>query len=238
MNTSNNIQNQEPKAVREAKTGRECYAFALYVKGEIKQFICAEWWMKHEDALRAAEGMAITARISHKTAGIGIYQLQDNGEYWLTDTRDLHADRTRFKFHKSRLQFPNFVAPTHEEEREAHRLDCWDFYNGADRLPLGWLQEAQQKEREALKKARKTYNERVITMTSKGEWDAQKLAALYSQEELTLHLLLDQELYYYWEEDRAARCLDCLKESYPEATAEQVRKVYYKFQNPVTAIWG
>lgn len=142
MNTSNNIQNQEPKAVREAKTGRECYAFALYVKGEIKQFICAEWWMKHEDALRAAEGMAITARISHKTAGIGIYQLQDNGEYWLTDTRNLHADRTRFKFHKSRLQFPNFVAPTHEEEREAHRLDCWDFYNGADRLPLGWMNDA------------------------------------------------------------------------------------------------
>jgi hypothetical protein len=139
--TAAQVTQKEVKAVREESTGRECYAFALYVKGEIKQFITAEWWMNQHDAERTAEGMAVAARMTTKTAGVAVYQLQDNGEYWLIADKNLYADRTRFKFHKSRLRFPLFIAPTREEEREAHRRNVWDFYNGADRLPLGWMNE-------------------------------------------------------------------------------------------------
>ena len=141
---TNETNKNEVKAVREESTGRECYAFALYVKGEIKQFITADWWMNQHDAERTAEGMAVAARMTAKTAGVAVYQLQDNGEYWLIAERDLYAERTLFKFHKSRLNFPHFIAPTHEEEREAHRRNLWDFYSGADRLPVGWMNETTE----------------------------------------------------------------------------------------------
>ena len=60
----------------------------------------------------------------------------------------------------------------------------------------------------------------------------------YDLESLALHFLLSEELFYYWSSERAARCLESVREVYPQATADDLHRVYMATADGVTAIYG
>ena len=59
----------------------------------------------------------------------------------------------------------------------------------------------------------------------------------YDRESLAVHLLLSEELYYTWGEDRAARCLDNVREIYPDMTAQELREIFDKYRRPVSDLY-
>ena len=67
---------------------------------------------------------------------------------------------------------------------------------------------------------------------------ADELRRHYDRESLALHALLSAELFYLWEDDRAARCLDNVRESYPDMTADELRDIRDKYADAVTEIYG
>ena len=80
------------------------------------------------------------------------------------------------------------------------------------------------------------YNERRAAESL--TYDGQQWARWYDRESLALHLLLSEELFYLWDADRAARCLDYLRESYPDATADELRNIRDKYADHVGEIYG
>ena len=60
----------------------------------------------------------------------------------------------------------------------------------------------------------------------------------YDRESLAVHFLLSEELYYTWGEDRAARCLDNVREIYPDMTAQELRDIRDKYADAVGEIYG
>lgn len=69
-------------------------------------------------------------------------------------------------------------------------------------------------------------------------WYGEKFRALYTLETLAVCLLLDFEVYYYRTQENEAQALKYLREAYPQATAEDLRRVYGKFADIVTEIYG
>ena len=149
VNTGNEIVNATAAAylrgtepVKEESTGRECYAFGLYVGGELTRFVTANCWMHQKEAKDYALGMALAARAFRNTASIGIYKLENNDVWQLMETICRHStnERTVFKIHTSRVKGCDFVKPTQEEERafialaDFHRLPFQD----VAALPIGW----------------------------------------------------------------------------------------------------
>lgn len=59
----------------------------------------------------------------------------------------------------------------------------------------------------------------------------------YDRESLAVHFLLSEELYYTWGEDRAARCLDSVREIYPDMTAQELRNIRDKYADAVSEIY-
>ena len=59
----------------------------------------------------------------------------------------------------------------------------------------------------------------------------------YDRESLAVHFLLSEELYYTWGEDRAARCLDNVREIYPDMTAQELRNIRDKYADAVYEIY-
>lgn len=59
----------------------------------------------------------------------------------------------------------------------------------------------------------------------------------YDRESLAVHFLLSEELYYTWGEDRAARCLDNVREIYPDMTAQELRNIRDKYADAVSEIY-
>lgn len=59
----------------------------------------------------------------------------------------------------------------------------------------------------------------------------------YDRESLAVHFLLSEELYYTWGEDRAARCLDNVREIYPDMTAQELREIFDKYRRPVSDLY-
>lgn len=48
----------------------------------------------------------------------------------------------------------------------------------------------------------------------------------YDKDNLVLHFLLSEELYYKWGDDRADRCLRSVQQVYPDVTMDDLRRVY------------
>ena len=69
-------------------------------------------------------------------------------------------------------------------------------------------------------------------------WSPEQLRKAYDRESLTLHALLSAELFYLWEDDRAARCLESVRESYPDTTADELRNIRDKYADAVGEIYG
>ena len=72
----------------------------------------------------------------------------------------------------------------------------------------------------------------------KDGYNGQQWARWYDRESLALHLLLSEELFYIWENRRAARALTYMQESYPDATADELQAVFMKHAEAVREIYG
>ena len=135
------LKKEVPQPVKEAKTGRECYAFALYVNGEFSRFITANCWMTREQAADYASGMSLAALAFKKTAAVCIYKLEDNNVWQCYDSRNSHNnERTIFKIHQSRMDGCNLVKPSDAEQKEFLSLPHWWRLpiDDATVLPIGW----------------------------------------------------------------------------------------------------
>jgi hypothetical protein len=132
------------RPVSEEKTGRQCFAFALYIGRELSRFLTVGAWYTQEQAERVADGMALAALSFKKTASIAVYILQNNGVYKLHTTRQNHGFALNY-IHKSRISGREYLAPTEEENRViCGRIDadCVRFV-GASALPVGWNEPKQ-----------------------------------------------------------------------------------------------
>ena len=69
-------------------------------------------------------------------------------------------------------------------------------------------------------------------------WNSDKLRKCYDLESLAVHLLLEWELFYTWEADRAEKALEYLREVYPEATADDLHRVFMAASDGVSSIYG
>ena len=98
------------------------------------------------------------------------------------------------------------------------------------------LASADEYTRRQFKERHDRYNSR--RADEKDGYNGQQWARWYDRESLALHLLLSEELFYIWESRRAARALDYLQESYPDATADDLQAVFMKYADGVTAIYG
>lgn len=141
--SANQVKNSEqarkqPQAVTD-KNGRNCYAFVLYVGGEISRILAAGWRSTYNDAETTTSGMAVAAVAFKKTAAVVAYELQDNDVYELMTTRNAGSrDRLCFKIHRSRIESGKYIAPTQEEQKEYFSMGNSDIYAGAECMPVGW----------------------------------------------------------------------------------------------------
>lgn len=126
------------RPISEEKTGRQCFAFALYIGRELSQFLTVGAWYTQEQADRVADGMALAALSFKKTASIAVFILQDNGVYKLYTTRQNHGFSLNY-IHKSRISGREYLAPTKEEDRLIYSR----VYIGASALPVGWNEPKQ-----------------------------------------------------------------------------------------------
>lgn len=142
------FQDPKPKApeaspVKEATTGRECYAFALYVGGELSHFITAGCWLSQDQAELWADGMSLAALNFKKTASVGVYKLETDDVYKLYTSRQSHNnEKTVFKIHKSRLEGRDYIRPNQDEQRAFYSLLglCASLpVSGPAALPVGWM---------------------------------------------------------------------------------------------------
>ena len=58
----------------------------------------------------------------------------------------------------------------------------------------------------------------------------------YDRESLAVHFLLSEELYYYWSDVRAARCLDSIGEIYPDMSAQELRNIRDKYADAISEL--
>lgn len=160
MNQVNN--HREPQIVTD-KGGRQCYAFILYVGGEISRVLTCGWWSSYNDAERTADGMAVAAVSFKKTAAVVAYALQDNDVYELMITRNVGSrDRVLYKIHRSRLESGKYIAPTKEEQTEYFNQKDHDRYSGAECMPVGWM-DAQTAQNENATVIEPVRNHRIST---------------------------------------------------------------------------
>lgn len=94
------------------------------------------------------------------------------------------------------------------------------------------IESNDQNTREHFRKRHEKYNR-----TRAEGWNADKLRKCYDLESLALHLLLEWELFYTWEADRAEKALEYLRECYPEATADDLQRVFMAASDGVTSIY-
>ena len=132
------------RPIREKGTGRECYAFAIYINRELSRFLTFAAWYTEEQAERVADGMALAALSFKKTASIAVYKLQDNFIYKLHTTRQ-NCNGIAFYIHKTRIRGGKYLAPTKEENRIIYgRIDVGGMrFVGASALPVGWNEPEQ-----------------------------------------------------------------------------------------------
>jgi len=69
-------------------------------------------------------------------------------------------------------------------------------------------------------------------------WNPEQLRKAYDRDSLAVHFLLSEELYYTWENDSAARCLESVREIYPDMTADELRNIRDKYADAVGEIYG
>ena len=127
--------------VKEKSTGRECYAFGLYVGGKLSKFMTANAWLTRDQALYYASGMSLAALSFKKSASIGVYRLQDNNSWQLVSTRNKHHnEHTIYKIHTSRLNGCEYIKPTGQEQTDFMSLPGWADLpiNDPAALPIDW----------------------------------------------------------------------------------------------------
>lgn len=161
--------------VIEAKTGRKCYAFALYVGRELVKFITAGCWCTQQQAEDYASGMSLAALAFKKTASVSAYVLQHNGVYQLSFSRNCRSnEHTIFKIHKSRLNGTEYSSPSAAEESAyldkclAEGATC---FNTAACMPVGW-----NKRKQTAKSSADLYAQwnRIFDALAIADWDAER----------------------------------------------------------------
>jgi hypothetical protein len=161
--------------VIEAKTGRKCYAFALYVGRDLVKFITAGCWCTQQQAEDYASCMSLAALAFKKTASVSAYVLQHNGIYQLSFSRNSRSnEHTIFKIHKSRLNGTEYISPSAAEESAyldkclAEGASC---FNTAACMPVGW-----NKRKQTAKSSADLYAQwnRIFDALAIADWDAER----------------------------------------------------------------
>ena len=100
------------------------------------------------------------------------------------------------------------------------------------------IESTDQDTRRKFMERRKCYTNMIVKWAANGERHPEELRKRYDLDSMTLHALLDWELFYSWGADRAEKALEYLREVYPEATADDLHRVFMAASDGVSSIYG
>lgn len=84
----------------------------------------------------------------------------------------------------------------------------------------------------------KQQHDKFMWLRSQSIWDGEQIRKIYPKTELICHIMLSEELFYLWNDEAVKRALTYIRDAYPETTEDDLRKVYEKYSDMVTAIYG
>lgn len=84
----------------------------------------------------------------------------------------------------------------------------------------------------------KQQHDKFLRLRSQSIWNGEQIRQIYPKKELICHVLLSEELFYLWNDEAVKRALTYIRDAYPETTEDDLRKVYEKYSDMVTAIYG
>jgi hypothetical protein len=84
----------------------------------------------------------------------------------------------------------------------------------------------------------KQQHEKFLQLRSQSIWNGEQIRQIYPKKELICHVMLSEELFYLWNDDAVKRALAYIRDAYPNTDEEDLRKVYEKYSDMVTEIYG
>lgn len=84
----------------------------------------------------------------------------------------------------------------------------------------------------------KQQHDKFLWLRSQSIWNGEQIRQIYPKKELICHVLLSEELFYLWNDEAVKRALTYIRDAYPETTEDDLREVYEKYSDMVTAIYG
>lgn len=69
-------------------------------------------------------------------------------------------------------------------------------------------------------------------------YNGKEFCERFDKDSLICHFMLENELFYVWDDENAKRALDYIKDAYPESTIEDLRRVYEEKKDSVFSIYG
>lgn len=84
----------------------------------------------------------------------------------------------------------------------------------------------------------KQQHDKFLWLRSQSIWNGEQIRQIYPKKELICHVLLSEELFYLWNDEAVKCALTYIRDAYPETTEDDLRKVYEKYSDMVTAIYG
>lgn len=84
----------------------------------------------------------------------------------------------------------------------------------------------------------KREHDRFIFLRGQTIWNGEQIREHFTKEQLILHVMLAEELFYYWDKTGVETSLMYIRDAYPDTTEEDLRRVYDENKDVVFDIYG
>lgn len=81
-------------------------------------------------------------------------------------------------------------------------------------------------------------HKRFIWFHSLSIWNGEQIREWYTKDELILHEMLYEEVFYVWNDSTVGCALMYIRDAYPDVTEKDLRRVYDAKADFVTEIYG
>ena len=84
----------------------------------------------------------------------------------------------------------------------------------------------------------KQQHDKYLWLRGHSIWNGEQIKEIFTKDEVICHEMLNQELFYLWQERTLNMALVYIREVYPDTTTEDLRRVYHANADIVSAIYG
>jgi hypothetical protein len=81
-------------------------------------------------------------------------------------------------------------------------------------------------------------HKKFVYLRSLSIWDGERIRDHFTKNELIVHFMLSEEMFYLWTEKGKERTLLYVREAYPDTTEEDLRNVYEANRDFICGIYG